>query len=247
GDVRASQAAVEAARRRTVAVLRNVSTGVVAVDRDLRISLANPRAEELFGQKLEPGARLTGHDPQSAWSPVWQWVRTFLASGSDLSGEEFTINGRRIRVQASSLGGEGGCVVALDDVTELTHAVRVLAWGEIARQVAHEIKNPLTPMRLGIQHLRRVRAEERGDFGQILEQTSAQILAEIDRLDSVARAFARFGAPPADEEVGPLGMVDLVAVARETAALYALGGDAGVQLKSDGVVRALARPDELKE
>jgi signal transduction histidine kinase len=245
-DVRASQAALESARRRTVAVLRNVATGVVALDRDLGVSLANPRAEELLDQKLEPSVAL-GSDDRADWFPVWQWVRGFLVSNADLSGEEFTVNGRRIRVQASSLGTDGGCVVALDDVTELTHAVRVLAWGEIARQVAHEIKNPLTPMRLGIQHLRRVRGEGKGDFDQMLERTSAQILTEIDRLDSVARAFSRFGAPPAAEQAGPLSVIDLVAVARETAALYALGGDSGVVLKTDGVVRAMARPDELKE
>jgi nitrogen fixation/metabolism regulation signal transduction histidine kinase len=137
--------------------------------------------------------------------------------------------------------------VALDDVTELTHAVRVLAWGEIARQVAHEIKNPLTPMRLGVQHLLRVRGEPRGEFDQTLERTSQQILHEIDRLDRVARAFGRFGAPPADEQLGPLAVVDLVAIARETAALYALGGDGEVKLVTDGVLRGLTRPDELRE
>lgn len=245
-DVQASQAALEAARRRTVAVLRNVATGVIALNADLEVVLANPRAEELLSRPLEPGRSITAV-PASDWSLVWEWVREFLRSGSELSGEELTVHGRTIRVRASALGSESGCVVALDDVTELTHAIRVLAWGEIARQVAHEIKNPLTPMRLGVQHLLRVHGERRGDFDEALRRTSQQILSEINRLDGVARAFARFGAPPSEEEAGPLVMVDLVAVARETAALYSLGGEGEVTFDTDGIVRGLARPDELRE
>src|SRR5207249_2335291 len=96
-----------------------------------------------------------------------------------------------IRVQIASLGPTpNGCVVALDDATALTRAARVLAWGEMARQVAHEIKNPLTPIRLGIQHLQRARAAGRAsDFDATLAETAARILAEIDRPDALARVF----------------------------------------------------------
>jgi nitrogen fixation/metabolism regulation signal transduction histidine kinase len=133
----------------------------------------------------------------------------------------------------------------LDDVTDLARAVRVLAWGELARQIAHEIKNPLTPIRLGVQHLRRAYEAPRGDFTQTLDRTSRQILAEIERLDAIARAFSRFGAPPAGTE--PLSRVDVVEVARDTAALYALGDSEGVRVLADGPVPAQARRDELKE
>ena len=248
-DVRASQTALEAARQRMAAVLRNVATGVVALTRDLGVAVANPRAEELLGRRLEPGAPID-RVPAAEWAPVWRWVREFLRAGSDLGSEEFDVAGRRIRVQASTLGTDaGGGVVALDDITELSHAVRVLAWGEIARQVAHEIKNPLTPLRLGIQHLQRAYrgGGPRGEFEATLDRTSRQILAEIDRLDAVARAFARFGAPPAGEEAGPLDLVDLTAVARETAGLYALGDQPAVEVATDGVVTGLVRRDELKE
>ena len=92
----------------------------------------------------------------------------------------------------------GGTVLSLDDITDVTQAERVLAWGEMARQVAHEIKNPLTPLRLGIQHLRRVYRERRTEFDETLETTSSRILAEIDRLDTIARGFSRFGLPLED-------------------------------------------------
>jgi nitrogen fixation/metabolism regulation signal transduction histidine kinase len=138
-----------------------------------------------------------------------------------------------------------GCVVALDDVTEITNAVRVLAWGEVARQVAHEIKNPLTPIRLGVQHLQRARRQGSADFDSTLERTAQQILAEIERLDAIARAFARFGAPPT--EVAPVEPVDLVAVARDAAALYTLGGTTSVSVQADEAPFARARKDEVKE
>src|SRR3954447_759153 len=112
-------------------------------------------------------------------------VRSFLASpqGADASAE-LTVGGRRLIVQLASLGSDvRGAVLALNDVTDLSRAERVLAWGEMARQVAHEIKNPLTPMRLGMQHLRRVWRERRSEFDGVLDETAERILAEIDRLD----------------------------------------------------------------
>src|SRR5829696_5781914 len=84
--------------------------------------------------------------------------RTDAVLRSDGTEDAFEMerDGRSLRGQLSRLSS-GGAVLTLDDVTELAHAQRVLAWGEMARQVAHEIKNPLTPIRLGVQHLRRAR------------------------------------------------------------------------------------------
>jgi signal transduction histidine kinase len=243
-DVRASQAALEAARQRTAAVLRSVATGVVAVDPDLTVTIANPRAAELLGTPLTEGAlvrEITGR----AWAPLWDWVAAFLAGGTGEEAQELVVGERRIRAQIASLGDRAGCVVAIDDTTELAHAVRVLAWGELARQIAHEVKNPLTPIRLGVQHLERSYRDRRGDFGAALERTARQILAEIERLDAIARAFARFGAPPA--EAGPLAVENLSDVAHETAQLYALGADTAVQVTADSAVRARVRRDEFKE
>src|SRR5256885_13568964 len=93
----------------------------------------------------------------------------------------------------------------------------------MARQVAHEIKNPLTPIRLGIQHLQRAREKKDGkDFDATLSETAGRILAEIDRLDAIARAFSRFASPPA--EAPPPEPVDVYALAREGAHLSTPGG-----------------------
>jgi nitrogen fixation/metabolism regulation signal transduction histidine kinase len=225
--------------------LANVATGVVALDRDLNVTIANPRAAELLGAAL-PAGESVSLLTADAWQPVWTWVRAFLNDGDELASEEFEVRGRRIRAQAAALHAEPrGCVVALDDTTEIARAVRVLAWGELARQVAHEIKNPLTPIRLGIQHIQRTRRDGSADFDATLERTSRQILAEIERLDAIARAFSRFGAPPA--ETAPPVLTDLAQVSRDTADLYAVGEAPLVRVEAVGPVEAMVRRDEVKE
>jgi len=124
---------------------------------------------------------------------------------------------------------------------------RVLAWGEMARQVAHEIKNPLTPIKLSVQHLRRAYADGRPDFDRILESNVEAILREIDRLGRIARAFARFGAPR--EEAGTLEAVDLGRAVDETLVLYR-GGKDDVRYRVDidpAVGTVVARDGELRE
>lgn len=124
---------------------------------------------------------------------------------------------------------------------------RVLAWGEMARQVAHEIKNPLTPIKLSVQHIRRAHADRRDDFPQILQANVDQILAEIDRLTEISRAFSRYGAPSG--AAGPLEPVDVGAVVHDALTLYR-AGDATVRYVEDlqaPMPRGLARTGELKE
>jgi two-component system, NtrC family, nitrogen regulation sensor histidine kinase NtrY len=249
-DVKRSQTALEEARSRTAQVLANVATGVIAVDEGLRVTMANPRAAELLGAALAPGDLL----PRAAsadWLPVWTAVGEFLRSrAARIAEHEFAVGRRQIRVQLAALGpAPDGCVVALDDATALTRAARVLAWGEMARQVAHEIKNPLTPIRLGIQHLQRAREKQDGrNFDATLDETAERILAEIDRLDAIARAFSRFASPSA--EALPLEPVDVYAVAREVVHLYTLGGvEAGARVEIAGGAGppVRARRDEVKE
>lgn len=251
-DVRRSQAALEEARERTAQVLATVATGVIAVDAGLRVTLLNPRAVELLGRAVSPGDELAGATGRE-WAPVWSDVTAFIAAAEDRIAEREVEVGtppRRIRVQIALLGpAPDGCVIALDDTTALGRAARVLAWGQMARQVAHEIKNPLTPVRLGIQHLQRVWQSEPENFGRALADTARRILAEIDRLDAIARGFARFGAPGA--ESAPLEAVDLVAVARDVVSLYELGGGehAGT-VAVETAQKALsvqARRDEVRE
>lgn len=132
-------------------------------------------------------------------------------------------------------------------VRETERSARVLAWGEMARQIAHEIKNPLTPMKLAVQHLQRAYRDRRPDFDAILERNAAAILREIDRLTAIARAFGRFGAPVRSDT--PVELVDVAAVVADTLTLYAASReDFEVAWSAPPEpVHAWARADELKE
>lgn len=173
-------------------------------------------------------------------------VALFEQSGVQSNAREVEQGGRVLRLQLARLAGEpGGVVLAIDDLTDVTRAARVLAWGEMAQQVAHEIKNPLTPIRLGVQHLRRVERERPDALPGALEEITTRILAEIERLDTIARAFSRFAAP--GDENAPLEPVDVAELTREVTALYRLGGDDfTVELSGAELVRP-SRPDELRE
>jgi nitrogen fixation/metabolism regulation signal transduction histidine kinase len=130
---------------------------------------------------------------------------------------------------------------------EVARAERVLAWGEMARQVAHEIKNPLTPIRLGVQHLRRARNDSRVDFDRVLNDNVGRILAEIDRLDEIARSFSRYGSAPADLPA-PVN-VDVASVVKDVVGLEQMG-DHEVKWQIRGAERpmwALARKDEMRD
>lgn len=239
-DVRRGQEALEAARRRTEAVLATVPTGVVALDEDGRVLLANRTAEEMLDVPMPAGEVLTGLAP--AWGPLAE--RLVSAAGQP---DEFELEsrGRRYAVRITPLTGAGGSVVSVNDVSMTTRAARVLAWADVANQVAHAIKNPLTPLRLGIQHLRRVRDERPDQFDAALEETSTRLLAEIDRLDAIARAFSRFGAPAGEDS--PPEPVDARQVSEEVAALHHLGPGLAIRVEIPAGATVVSRRDELKE
>jgi two-component system nitrogen regulation sensor histidine kinase NtrY len=216
-DLGASRSALESAQRRTAAVLRNVASGVVALSADGEVLFSNPRASTLLGSPLV-GSGLT--DVSSALA---ESVSDFVRRGAAEEELDLEVGGRQLQGRLVRLTGGGeGVVLTLDDVTELARAQRVIAWGEMARQVAHEIKNPLTPIRLGVQHLRRAYGDARPDFGDILAANVERILAEIDRLDEIARSFSRYGMAPADRQ--PPGVVDVSVVARDVVGLEMMAG-----------------------
>jgi signal transduction histidine kinase len=241
-DLSESRRALEEAQRRTAAILRNVASGVVAIDRAGIVTLANSRADALLGRVLPPGTPLS-----QAGSPMLAEKVAAFTARTDDDEEEFDVEIQGRQLHARLTRGGAGAVLTLDDVSELARAQRVLAWGEMARQVAHEIKNPLTPIRLGVQHLKRARAAGRGDFDEILDQNVARILAEIDRLDEIARAFSRYGTAPAEQ--APTAPVDVADIVRDVVALETLG-ESAVQWRTHDADRpaiATASGDELRE
>ena len=218
-DLAESRAALEAAERRLAATLRNVASGVVALDDAGRVTFANPRAESILGGPIMGGMAIA----EAVGPELAQRIEAFR-SGVEDDAFEAEREGRRLQVRVARLAPDARrVVVTLDDVTDVARAERVLAWGEMARQVAHEIKNPLTPMRLGMQHLLRARRDPRVDFDATLEENVARVLQEIDRLDEIARAFSRYGTAPIGD--APAMAVDVGAVARDVLELERMGAE----------------------
>jgi signal transduction histidine kinase len=244
-DLSASRTALEEAQRRTAAVLRNVASGVIAVGPSLDVTLANPQADALLGKSLPPGVPLES----VAGAEISERVRAFLANERGNDEEEFDLelHGRQIHGRLARLARLAGAVLTLDDVTELARAQRVIAWGEMARQVAHEIKNPLTPIRLGVQHLKRAHRDGRVDYERVLDQNVGRILSEIDRLDEIARAFSRYGTAPAERPPGTA--IDIAAIVRDVVELERMGeGEVSWRVGgADDRAVAIASGDELRE
>ena len=243
-DLRESTAELEAGRLRTAAILSTVATGVIGVDATGAVIHANPRALEILGRTITVGMSAIDQLPPS-WKTVGAGIVRLIGSTTRTpESREVEVGERRFAVTLAPLG-DGGLVLAITDITEASRAARVLAWGEMARQVAHEIKNPLTPMRLGLQHLRRVRADNNPDFPALVEETTQRLLSEIDRLDRIARSFARYGTPPAGE-TSPLESIDLRAIGDEIAGLFQLSSERPtIEVVGEGPRMVLARKEEL--
>ena len=236
--------------RRTQTIVEEVATGVIAVDPTGCVTVANPRAESLLATPLQNGMPIPGTFGPAA--ELAAWLDAYGQGGMAEADGDFRWSGRRIRARARRImqeGQPGGIVVSLADVTDELRSERILAWGEMAKQVAHEVKNPLTPMKLSVQHLVRAWSDQRRDFGGILNRNAGAILGEIDRLALIARSFSRLASPGAAEK-GPLVPVAAGRVIGEVMDLYSGGASAAVQVEEDvqpALPPVACRSHELKE
>ncbi|MDR3506670.1 MAG: PAS domain-containing sensor histidine kinase [Caulobacteraceae bacterium] len=204
GDLQAQQAALRAAgdeaesRRQFIeTVLAGVSAGVVGIDAEGRVTAANRQALVLLG--LSPGG---AHDRLlSQIAPeLTDVAMKAVQSGGNADAEIDVSRGgetRRLRVRASG-HTDGGLVLTFDDITRLVAAQRNAAWKDVARRIAHEIKNPLTPIQLSAERIRR---KYRKDIQSDLEtfdrctDTIIRQVGDIGRMVDEFSAFARMPAP----------------------------------------------------
>ena len=247
--LRRTRRALVRTTRRSQAIAEESASGVIAFGPEGDVTLVNERAETFLGRPVPVGEPL--EESGGPADEVVAWVRLYFRDGLREAGTEFQLGDRRIRVRARRIdrrGGVGGAVMSLEDVTDELHAERVLAWGEMARQVAHEVKNPLTPIKLSIQHIRRAWEDRRADFDEILERNAGAMLDEIERLAAIASSFSRFGAPGAADG-GVLGPVALERVVDEVLTLYDSGAGP-IRFERTvpaGLPDATAREPEVKE
>ena len=241
--------ALERTTKRTQAIVEEAATGVIALDADGTVTLVNPMAQRLLGGGVEVGDVLPASSEPGV--ELRRWVESCFEEDFKEGTTEIEFGDRRIRVRGRPISreGPGGAVLSLEDITDELRTERILAWGEMARQVAHEVKNPLTPIKLSVQHIRRAWRDQREEFDPILNRNVAAILKEIDHLSSIASSFSRFGAPEAAGAA--LEPVDVLEVAEEVLTLYRSGEAQDANrfrcTVSAETPRVQARAAELKE
>ncbi len=200
----ATNRATEAQRRLFDSVLSSVTAGVVGLDAEGRVEFLNPSAVRLV--ELDP-ARDHGR-PLALAVPEFAALFDALRAGpgSVVQGEvRLTRRGRleSLLVRMAERRGEGGRleghVVVFDDVTELVSAQRMAAWGDVARRIAHEIKNPLTPIQLSAERIRRKFRPLVGAAAAELEQMTDVIVRQTGDLRRIVDEFSRFARMPEPE------------------------------------------------
>ncbi|GAB4370479.1 MAG: ATP-binding protein [Deltaproteobacteria bacterium] len=211
-------------RRRTrfiETILTNISTGVIVIDRAGRIAMINKVAERLLGIRTE--AAVGRPYKEVVLEEHYEAVRALsreVGSTPDRTLERqlhLTVGGKTVslRVSVAALRDDAGeylgLVVAFDDLSQSMRLQKVLAWREVARRIAHEIRNPLTPIQLSTQRLeKRFSAEHEGD--PAFRESTRTILSEVGSLKRLVEEFTRFARMPAPvfkegsiaEELGPV-------------------------------------------
>ena len=223
--------ATERRRRLFDSVLSSVTSGVVGLDPDGRVTFVNRSAERLLSVGLDQTeTALAVMVPEFA--PVFDELRN-----GDRSVVQDQVNLIRDGQQESLLvrmaprrndqGDLEGYVVAFDDVTDLVSAQRMAAWGDVARRIAHEIKNPLTPIQLSAERIKR-KFQSQVDDGDRLEQMTDVIVRQTNDLRRIVDEFSKFARMPQPE----LRQADLVRLVQDAVTLQE-AGQPGVRITAD--------------
>ncbi|REC57617.1 PAS domain-containing sensor histidine kinase [Rhodosalinus sediminis] len=192
---------IEDRRRLFDSVLSSVTSGVVGLDSSGRVTFVNRSAEKLLGWEESRRALPIGLAVPE-FGPVFERVRSGRA---EVAQDEVKVSrdGRmenllvRIAPRRREDGGLEGYVVAFDDVTDLVAAQRMAAWGDVARRIAHEIKNPLTPIQLSAERIRRKFGRKLGEAeAEELGGMTERIVRQTDDLRRIVDEFSRFARMP---------------------------------------------------
>lgn len=196
---------IEERRRLFDSVLSSVTAGVIGLDAEGRVSFINRSAERIL--------RTDG--PTEIEAPLHVIVPEFVslleelrASGRETAQEEVRISRRgvaetllvRIAERRTTESEDAGYVIAFDDVTDLVTAQRMAAWGDVARRIAHEIKNPLTPIQLSAERIRRKFVPSAGEDAALLENLTDVIVRQTNDLRRIVDEFSKFARMPEPEK-----------------------------------------------
>jgi PAS domain S-box-containing protein len=207
-ETRRSQQAVEAERAGLAVILARLSTGVVSLEPNLTIRTANQAAGAILGIDLEAAV---GKSFDESISPSPLFTQFLAAIKLRLSEQQLdwreqiellSESGKRVLMCActalpSDAGAAASVVLVFDDITTLLQAQRDAAWGEVARRLAHEIKNPLTPIQLSAERMRRkFLGSMNAQDAQILERATHTIVAQVDAMKQMVNAFSEYARAP---------------------------------------------------
>jgi two-component system, NtrC family, nitrogen regulation sensor histidine kinase NtrY len=190
----------EVRRRFTEAVLSGVSAGVIGLDADGKINIINRSAQTMLGMGRDPviGSAIAETAPE-----ITTLFQSALENpeGRAQGQVDVTRNGktRNLTVRVTSetpTEGERGYVVTFDDVTDLITAQRSSAWADVARRIAHEIKNPLTPIQLSAERLRRKYKKEITTDPEVFEQCTQTIIRQVSDIGRMVDEFSSFARMP---------------------------------------------------
>src|SRR5450631_4115204 len=207
-ETRRSQQAVEAERAGLAVILARLSTGVVSLTSDLTVRTANQAASAILGVDLDAavGSRFDESDRNSAlFGQFLAAVKSRLNAGQLDWREQLELlseSGKRVLMCActalpNDLGGAPGMVLVFDDITTLLQAQRDAAWGEVARRLAHEIKNPLTPIQLSAERIqRKFSGSMNAEDAQVLERATHTIVAQVEAMKQMVNAFSEYARAP---------------------------------------------------
>ena len=197
----------EQRRRYLETILENVAAGVIALDEHNRIATINRFAEELLA--IQPAAFLGReyHEvlPRQHAMIVESFLAELDATGRSTIERHLRVTIRRGETLSLQLnvtrmvderGRSIGFVILFDNLTNLEKAQRLAAWQEVARRIAHEIKNPLTPIQLSAQRLRKRFLDRIGEDRDIFDQCTATIVAQVDEIKKLASEFSDFARMP---------------------------------------------------
>ncbi|HEY6043469.1 MAG TPA: ATP-binding protein, partial [Nitrosospira sp.] len=242
-----NQQEVESARAYLENILANLSSGVLVFDESLHMRNANPSAEQILKVPLSNLEGLTieecaASEPQLAFFKAeilerfdsgekaeWQCQVERLRDGAN---QVLLLRGTRL----PDISGGGG-VVVFDDITSLLQAQRTAAWGEVARRLAHEIKNPLTPIQLSAERVQHKLAQKLGtEDAQILRRSTETIVNQVEALKRMVNEFSEYARAPELE----FHQLDFNGLVQEVLTLYEAAGMATGGARQPRIYLAMA-------
>ena len=255
-----SQRVVEEQRSYLELVLSRISSGVITLDENQKVRTCNESAAQILKVSqqelhlLEPSGSGNENTHEGLIQQFFNGIEPLLKSDKadwsvELaltdSDERALVTCRGARIQGDG-AGQSGHVLVFDDFSDVVEAQRNAAWSEVARRLAHEIKNPLTPIQLSAERLQHKYASKlRGDDSIVLKRLTNTIVQQVESMKSMVKAFADYATSPQTDLIA----VDVNDLINETCWLYREGGDReDISLDLDSTLPVLhCDPDRLRQ